>query len=500
MTPLDALAVLRAFRRAHVGLLCRRLAARSYRKLEGLGAYARPDTIARVSKAHPLCWLLIAALGCSTSTPAGAGGSSASPGGSGGGGQAAPRAGGGGSAGSSSGAGGRVAAGGSGGGGRVAAGGSGGGGKVAADGGMATDAAVSSDGGVEPDARSSKRGVAYDFCEGDGQGDADIALLRAGDTPGSGSTWFYNWGAAPGGCFTSDFEYVPMVWGLTNAGSACEDEDAACFNDGLTVKGLITNIPQSSRYLLGFNEPNFARQSNLTPTTAARAWKHLERIAEARQLQLVAPATNYCDTNPDNNHDGSCTLEPAEHVFDFDAYDLTVPAGHRYNAFEWAELFYDECKDCQIDYQAGHVYSYWGLEWYVNAFKKKAGLLEASEAHCKNGSKDADEFAVDCGGNSCAACSDWARAQFKKALWLTEFAPSTDDGPSPRPDRTALEARATAYIQAELPKLEGDAYVFRYAWFMPRTNIASLDHVDLLTDSKPPTRTAAGSAYTNAGH
>lgn len=137
--------------------------------------------------------------------------------------------------------------------------------------------------------------------------------------------------------------------------------------------------------MLGFNEPNFAHQANLTPTVAARAWKHLEAVAEMRGLSLVAPATNYCDPNPNSDHAGSCTQEPAEHAFQFDAYDLTVSAGHRYNAFEWAELFYDECsaqgaaaKNCRIDYQAGHVYSYWGLGWYVDVFERKAGLAESN--------------------------------------------------------------------------------------------------------------------------
>jgi hypothetical protein len=361
------------------------------------------------------------------------------------------------------------------------------------------------------DPRSSKRGVAYDFCNGYGaRGQSDLDLLRQGSEPHSGITWFYNWGAAAGACLDGSgdppVEYVPMVWGLTDAGSACES-GGVCFNDGLTITHLIDTLPASTRFLLGFNEPNFAHQSNLTPSVAARNWQHLERIAEARELRLVGPATNYCDPSPNSDHAGSCTSEPAEHTFAFTDYTLTVPAGHRYNAFEWAELFYDECsadgaagRDCQIDYQAGHVYSYWGLGWYIEVFKRKAGLLEASEAHCKNGQKDADEFAVDCGGNACAACSDWARAQFAKALWLTEFAPSTDDGPSPRPNAEQLVTRAQEYIVSELPKLEGDAYVFRYAWFMPRTDIGSLDHVDLLSESQPTTLTTPGVAYLNQPH
>lgn len=359
-------------------------------------------------------------------------------------------------------------------------------------------------------ARSSKRGVAYSFCEGDNaDGQADLDLLQGGPEPDSGISWYYNWGAAPDQCLVStgavntQVEYVPMTWGLTDAGAAC-DSGGVCFNDELSIERLAQSIPAGSRYLLGFNEPNFAHQSNLTPTAAANAWTYLERVADQRGLELVAPATNYCDPSPSVDHAGSCTQQSIEHTFEFPEYSLTVAAEHRYNAFEWAELFYDECSvsgsagaDCRIDYQAGHVYSWWGLGWYIDAFKRKAGLLEPSEPHCSNDIQDEDEFAVDCGGNSCAACSAWARMQFSKALWLTELAPSTDDAPSPLPSADERVAHAVEYIESELPRLEQDAYVFRYAWFTPRTPIPSLDHVDLLTESKPVMRTAVGTAYVN---
>ena len=38
-------------------------------------------------------------------------------------------------------------------------------------------------------------------------------------------------------------------------------------------------------------------------------------------------------------------------------------------------------------------------------------------------------------------------------------------------------------------------YVFRCAWFMARTDIGSFDHVDLLTEATPATRTKACTAY-----
>ena len=104
---------------------------------------------------------------------------------------------------------------------------------------------------------------------------------------------------------------------------------------------------------------------------------------------------------------------------------------------------------------------------------------------------------VDCGGNECRACSNYARAEFQKQLWITEFAPSTDDAGYSPTLQQKLD-RTNAYIDEELPKLESDPYVYRYAWFMPKTNIGSLDHVDLLTIS-PADRTPVGQNYLTEG-
>ncbi len=140
-----------------------------------------------------------------------------------------------------------------------------------------------------------------------------------------------------------------------------------------------------------------------------------------------------------------------------------------------------------------------GPGWFVESFARKAGARPATAAHCTNRVEDADEFGVDCGGNECAACTAWARAQFAKAIWLTEFAPSTADAGSAQTMQQRI-ARALAYVASELPILEASGAVFRYAWFMPKTNIGSLDHVDLLTETTPVLRTEVGRAYLNHPH
>ena len=59
--------------------------------------------------------------------------------------------------------------------------------------------------------------------------------------------WWYDWGLAPASA-SPGIEFAPMAWGSSAAGGA---------------------IPAGSKFLLGFNEPNFHAQSNLTPQQAA---------------------------------------------------------------------------------------------------------------------------------------------------------------------------------------------------------------------------------------
>ena len=174
--------------------------------------------------------------------------------------------------------------------------------------------------------------------------------------------------------------------------------------------------------------------------------------------------------------------------------------GRRMFGLAWLETFYDACTaegaagmDCRIDHQAVHAYSCDSVTWMVDLMKAKAGLAPSPEAHCTNGIQDEDEFGEDCGGNFCVACSAEARAHFAKPVWLTEFAPEAGSCGTDDPD--ALAARSLAFAERELAALDADPYVFRYAWFMPKTDIPSLDHVDLLDASTPGAQTALGDVY-----
>ena len=71
--------------------------------------------------------------------------------------------------------------------------------------------------------------------------------------------WWYDWSPRVAGA-GSPLEFVPMIWGAMD---------------------LTATLPPATHYLLGFNEPNFHAQSNLTAQQAAADWPMLEAKASA---------------------------------------------------------------------------------------------------------------------------------------------------------------------------------------------------------------------------
>lgn len=382
--------------------------------------------------------------------------------------------------------------------------------------------------------RSDRRGVAWHFCGWDvSGGEADLEAMRPD------LAWYYNWSSRPMECpdgtgvvdaralqpgADGGVEFVPMAWGLVDDGAACDDGDACfrvdardggaaceaacagehgpdygpghacweCLHEPISRDELLADIPGGSEWLLGFNEPNFREQAGISPQAAARAWRHVEWVADQRDLGLVGPAVNFCDATPGARHAGAC---------------IDADEGHDMQGFAWLERFYDACSadgvagyDCRIDHQALHVYTCWSFDWYLDMLRRKAGLLPG-EDHCVNGVQDGDEFGVDCGGNGCVACSERARELFGRPVWLTEFAPASND--CEELSGQALLERAAAYAREVGEMLERDPLIYRYAWFMPRVgDWGSLGHVDLLGDVGTTERTPTGDAYfgTPAGY
>lgn len=378
----------------------------------------------------------------------------------------------------------------------------------------------------EGPSRSPKRGVAYHFCGmQQARGVADLAPMQ------DAISWTYNWAERPHACgdgpsvegalAEAGVEFVPMAWGLVDGGAACDEggpclrvdnpagpdacADAcaggaagaggpegacwACFHQPVTREAFTAAIPEGARWLLGFNEPNFHEQANLTPAEAARGWVHLERVADERGLGLVGPATNFCSTDPD--------APPAAHC-------IEAQDGVEMVHLAWLEAFYDECSaegaaghDCRIDHQATHTYDCHAVAWAVDLFEVKAGLRPSPEESCSNGVQDGPESGVDCGGNFCRACSEHARAMFAKPVWLTEFAHAPWGGCEDRTPEQLLPL-AMSFVREQIPLLEAHPRLYRYAWFMPKVRGAPLDHDDLLVEDAVGERTPLGELYLGA--
>jgi hypothetical protein len=84
-----------------------------------------------------------------------------------------------------------------------------------------------------------------------------------------GAGWYYNWSPRPGDVAGSDAEFVPMIWGADRVDAATLADAAA---NGST--------------LLGFNEPDFASQANMSVEQALDLWPQLQ----ATGLRLGSPA------------------------------------------------------------------------------------------------------------------------------------------------------------------------------------------------------------------
>ncbi len=145
-------------------------------------------------------------------------------------------------------------------------------------------------------------------------------------------TWWYNWSVAPEAAVRDVYrnlnvEFVPMIWDETRYGSA-------------------GSIPSGTKTLLGFNEPNFFSQANLSAAQAAAQWPNVQQIAQSRGMKIAAPAVNFCG--------------PAASCHDTDP-------------FNYLQAFFAACPNCQVDYVAAHWYAcdLPALQWYIGQLKTK---------------------------------------------------------------------------------------------------------------------------------
>lgn len=131
---------------------------------------------------------------------------------------------------------------------------------------------------INVSAKSPKRGVSEN----------KFSLVSQLEALEPGVTWYYNWGNTPGTGYDGvnkydGVEFVPMCW---NASYSADNIRAYCKEH------------PNTKYLLGFNEPNFTAQANMTPQQAAEAWPAVKALADELGLKLVAPALNYSPNPP----------------------------------------------------------------------------------------------------------------------------------------------------------------------------------------------------------
>lgn len=217
-----------------------------------------------------------------------------------------------------------------------------------------------------------KRGVAY--------GHHSIADLQA---LSAGVSWWYNWDFRPdpdlraGAYRDAGVEYAPMIWGAASDRAAAKN-----------------TIASDAQVLLGFNEPNFGSQANLSAKAAAALWPELSAIAEAKGLRLVSPAVNFCG--------GNC--------------QDTDP-------FHYLDEFFAACSGCRVDAVAMHLY----VGCSPSGINKAEWLINHVETYKK---------------------------RFQQPLWLTEFA---CDSAKNSAEQQAFMEDALAYLEGE-PRVERYAW------------------------------------------
>jgi len=142
--------------------------------------------------------------------------------------------------------------------------------------------------------KSFKRGLAY-----------NIPYAEDLPTLSKGISWFYNWGQTPGmfvaNVFDPYMEFIPMCWNGV---------------DTVALKTFYSTHP-NIKYILGFNEPNFKQQANLTPTQAVAKWPQIERIASLYNLKIVGPALNYAPSSGAVLENGVTYTDPIKYMDDF---------------------------------------------------------------------------------------------------------------------------------------------------------------------------------------
>lgn len=119
----------------------------------------------------------------------------------------------------------------------------------------------------QPGRQRLMKGLAYRQLEPKGSECSDLAKLHV--------SWYYNWKPEPDCGSREDLEFVPMIW-----------SEKYLFGENYK-RYLEPLIGSDYQALLGYNEPNWDGQAEMSVGTALKYWPMLERTG----LRLGSPAT-----------------------------------------------------------------------------------------------------------------------------------------------------------------------------------------------------------------
>lgn len=129
-------------------------------------------------------------------------------------------------------------------------------------------------------------------------------------------------------------------------------------------KGSVSNVVfNASVALLGFNEPNHAKQANISAAQAAALWPQLQQKARAMGVPLGSPSAAPCTSSTCNGGD----------------------------YMTWFNAFFAACTGCQVDFLTSHYYgcSASGLQTFLSNLAKYNLPIWLTEFNCGGGSLNA---------------------------------------------------------------------------------------------------------------
>lgn len=122
--------------------------------------------------------------------------------------------------------------------------------------------------------------------------------------------WYYTWSPS---AVDSSLEFVPMLWGNDQISEWESSINSTIRNLGVT-------------HILGFNEPDYATQSNLTPSAAASLWETQIEPLKSQGILLGSPAPTSAPEGKQwllqwlNACQGGCTIDfVALHWYDINS-------------------------------------------------------------------------------------------------------------------------------------------------------------------------------------